>query len=117
MKHNRLISLLAICIIILSILASVIGIFSNTGDGAYEIESFRGETINIYGRGLYSDDSIGVVVQGKAQDIVTLVLGIPLLAISLYGALKGSLKARCTIQCLLYMLYLCQPASLGFHYQ
>lgn len=52
MKYNRLISLLVLCIVILSIFASVIGIFSNAGSGAHEIESFRGETVNIHGRGL-----------------------------------------------------------------
>lgn len=106
MKYDRLISLLVPCIIILSIFASVIGIFSNAGPGVYEIESFRGETINIYGRGLYSDDSIPVVAQGTAQDIVTLALGIPLLIISLYMSLKSSLKGRLLLAGTLgYFLY------------
>ena len=106
MKYYKIISLLALCIVILSIFASVIGIFSNAGGGNYEIESFRGETINIYGKGLYSDDSIAVVAQGKAQDIVTLALGIPLLIVSLYRSLKGSLKARLLLTGTLgYFLY------------
>ena len=47
MKYNRLISLLVLCIAILSIFASAIGIFSNAEGAAYEIESFRGETIEL----------------------------------------------------------------------
>jgi hypothetical protein len=106
MKYNRLISLLVLCIAILSIFASVIGFFSNAGSGAHEIESFRGETINIHGRGLYSDDSVSVVAQGKAQDIVTLALGIPLLIISLCMSIKGSLKGRLLLTGTLgYFLY------------
>ena len=106
MKYNRLISLLVLCIVILSIFASVIGIFSNAGPGAHEIESFRGETVNIHGRGLCSDDSISIVAQGTAQDIVTLALGIPLLILSLYMALKGSLKGRLLLTGTLgYFLY------------
>lgn len=106
MKYNRLISLLVLCIVILSIFASVIGIFYNAGPGAYEIKSFRGETINIHGRGLYTDDSISVVAQGIAQDLVTLALGIPLLIISLYMSLKGSLKGRLLLTGTLgYFLY------------
>lgn len=106
MKYNRLISLLVLCIVILSIFASVIGIFSNAGSGAHEIESFRGETVNIHGRGLYSDDSISIVAQGTAQDIVTLALGIPLLIVSLSMSLKGSLKGRLLlIGTLGYFLY------------
>ncbi len=106
MKYNRLISLLVLCIVILSIFSSVIGIFSNAGPGAYEIQSFREETININGRGLYIDDSISVVAQGTAQDLVTLALGIPLLIISLYMSLKGSLKGRLLLTGTLgYFLY------------
>lgn len=106
MKYNRLISLLVLCIIILSIFASVVGIFSNAGPGAYEIKSFRGETVNIYGKGLYSDDSISIVAQGTAQDIVTLALGIPLLVVSLFMSLKGSLKGRLLLTGTLgYFLY------------
>ena len=106
MKYNRLISLLVLCIVILSIFASVIGIFSNAGSGAHEIESFRGEAVNIHGRGLYSDDSISIVAQGTAQDIVTLALGIPLLIVSLYMALKGSLKGKLLLTGTLgYFLY------------
>ncbi|WFA09361.1 hypothetical protein [Tissierella sp. Yu-01] len=106
MKYNKTISLLVVCIVLLSIFASAIGIFSNYGPGAYEIESFRGERINIYGRGLYSDDSISVATQGIAQDIVTLVLGIPLLIVSLCLSLKGSLKGRLLLTGTLgYFLY------------
>lgn len=106
MKYNRSISLLVLCIIILSIFASAMGIFSNAGAGAYEIESFRGESINIHGRGLYSDDSISIVAQGTAQDIVTIALGIPLLILSLCMSLKGSLKGRLLLTGTLgYFLY------------
>lgn len=106
MKYNRLISLLVVCIVILSIFASVIGIFSNGGPGAYQIESFRGETINIHGIGLYSDDSVSLVAQGIAQDIVTLALGNPLLILSLCMLLKGSLKGRLLLTGTLgYFLY------------
>lgn len=106
MKNSISISLLVICIVILSIFASIIGIFSNAGPGAYEIETFRGETINIHGRGLYRNDSISIVAQGTAQDVITLVLGIPLLIISLFMSLKGSLKGRLLlIGTLGYFLY------------
>lgn len=106
MKHSRLISLLVLCIVVLSLFASVIGIFSNAGPGAYEIQSFRGETINIHGRGLYRNDSISIVAQGTAQDIVTLALGIPLLIVSLCMSFKGSLKGRLLLTGTLgYFLY------------
>lgn len=106
MKYNKIISLLVVCIVILSIFASAIGIFSSGGPGAYEIQSFRGEIINIYGRGLYSNDSMSVATQGIAQDIVTVALGIPLLILSLFLSLKDSLKGRLLLTGTLgYFLY------------
>lgn len=106
MKHSRLISLLVISISLLSIFASVVGIFSDGGPGPYQIQSFRGETINIHGKGLYGQDSVSVAAQGIAQDIVTLALGVPLLIIALYLSLKGSLKGRLLLAGTLgYFLY------------
>jgi hypothetical protein len=106
MKYKRPVSLLVICIVILSLFASVAGIFSNAGPGVHEIQSFRGEVIEIYGRGLYCNDSVSAAAQGIAQDIVTVMLGIPLLIVSLYLSLKNSLKGRLLLTGTLgYFLY------------
>ncbi|MCM0650172.1 hypothetical protein NBE98_17535 [Clostridium swellfunianum] len=106
MKYKKPISLLIGFIIILSVFASVVGIFSNAGSGVKEIESFRGETIKIYGKGLYRNDSVAVAAQGIAQDIVTVALGVPLLIASLYLAIKDSLKGRLLLTGTLgYFLY------------
>lgn len=106
MKYNKMIGFLVVCIATLSLFTSVMGIFSKSGPGSHEIESFRRETITIYGKGLYSNDSMSVATQGIAQDKVTLVLGIPLLIISLCLALKGSLKGKLLLTGTLgYFLY------------
>lgn len=106
MKYNRYISILVVIIAILSLLSCTIGIFSNSGPGSYEIESFRGERITIHGKGLYKDDSVAVASQGIAQDVITLILGIPLLLISLFQSLKGSLKGKLLLAGTLgYFLY------------
>jgi len=106
MKYKRTISVLIGCIIILSVFASLVGIFSNAGSGVRQIESFRGETIKIYGKGLYGNDSVAVAAQGIAQDIITVALGVPLLIVSLYLALKDSLRGRLLLTGTLgYFLY------------
>jgi len=106
MKHKKTISLLVGCIVVLSVFAALVGIFSDAGPGAYEIESFRGETIKIFGKGLYRYDSVSIAAQGIAQDIVTIALGVPLLVISLILALRGSLKGRLLLTGTLgYFLY------------
>lgn len=94
MKRSKLITFLVFTIGILATLASSVGIFSSGGPGVYEYESIRGETVLIYGDGIYQHMSAEVAPQGIAQDYVTLFLGVPLLFISLGLSLKGSLKAR-----------------------
>jgi hypothetical protein len=81
MKFKKTINLLVLCILVLSLAASVYGVFSNKGHGKYEFNSLHGETITIYGKGLYQYDSISMASQAIAQDIVTMILGIPLLII------------------------------------
>lgn len=106
MKYEKTVSFLVLCVVILSLAASAIGIFSGQGSGEYEYESIRGEAVRIYGSGLYKHDSVSVVAQGKAQDIITVVLGIPLLIISLILSRRGSLKGRLLLAGTLgYFLY------------
>ncbi|HSV10656.1 MAG TPA: hypothetical protein VLI68_07805 [Hanamia sp.] len=81
-------------IVILSIVATTMGIFSNEGRGQYEYTSIRGKTVMIYGKGLYKDMSAEVAPQGIAQDCVTLFIAIPLLIISFFKAQKESLKGK-----------------------
>jgi len=94
MKSYRTISLLVVSIVLLSLVATLVGIFSNQGPGPYEYETIRGQTVMIYGKGIYQHMSQDVAPQGIAQDVVTLCFGIPLLLISLYLARKGLLKGR-----------------------
>ncbi|MBA1334922.1 MAG: hypothetical protein HPY66_0543 [Firmicutes bacterium] len=106
MKFKKPISILVLCIAVLSLVAAAVGILSNQGPGQYEFESIHGETVTIYGKGIYQHDSIAVVAQGIAQDIATMLLGVPVLIISLYLSRKGLLKGRLLLTGTLgYFLY------------
>ncbi|MFO8062757.1 MAG: hypothetical protein R6U31_07525 [bacterium] len=94
MKHKKTLLILVILITILSGIAALTGVMSNEGEESHKYESIRGETVEIYGRGIYEHMSKEVAIQGIAQDYVTLLLGIPGLIIALIFALRGSLKAR-----------------------
>jgi hypothetical protein len=48
----------------------------------------------INARGLYYWDTVSSVAQMQANDLVTLVLGLPLLAVSFWMSLRGSLRGR-----------------------
>jgi hypothetical protein len=105
MKFIKAIRLLVYSITILAIVATTSGIFTTDGTGEYEHISIRGETVTIYGKGIYQHMSADVAIQGIAQDVVTLCLGIPILLISLYFARKGSIKGRILLAgTLLYFL-------------
>lgn len=94
MKSKKTVIFLVIAISVFSLFATLFGLISSYGSGELEFTSLYGETIKLYGKGIYQHDSISAVAQGKAQDIVTLFLGIPLLLFSLYLAVKGSLQGK-----------------------
>ncbi len=95
MKYNsRTITILVVMMAVLSIIASLCGILTEDGPGQYEYQSIRGETIVIYGQGIYQHMSKEVAIQGIAQDYVTLFIAVPLLLIALYYSGKESLKWR-----------------------
>ncbi|MEX0846097.1 MAG: hypothetical protein WD022_12495 [Balneolaceae bacterium] len=94
MKNQQSLIFLVLGIAIAAVFATITGIFSSGGPGIFEYESIRGQTILIYGEGLYKHMSAGVAIQGIAQDYVTLFAGIPILLISLFYSIKGSIKAR-----------------------
>lgn len=94
MKNKKIITVLVILIVVISAIASLVGIFSSSGPGQRTIESVRDQTVMLYGQGLYQDMSADVAIQGIAQDWITLLLGIPMLLAGLYFARKGSLRGR-----------------------
>jgi hypothetical protein len=80
-------------IFLLTLVAAVAGLWP--GDGAsYPLTTFRGEQVTINARGLYSWDTVSTAAQMQANDLVTLVLGLPLLAVSFWLARRGSLRGR-----------------------
>lgn len=94
MKEKRTISLLVALICIVAAVSTLMAIFADQGRVPIPYESVRGKVVNLYGTGLYRHMSADVAIQGIAQDYVTLFLGIPLLVISLFSALRGSLRGR-----------------------
>jgi len=94
MKFKKQITILVLFICITSLLTTLLGIFSNNGEGSYSYKTIRGETIVIYGKGLYRHMSADVAIQGIAQDYVTLFIGIPLLLLGLFYWRKGMVKAK-----------------------
>jgi len=94
MKYERSITILTILILVLSLAATVYGIYSSSGAVPQQFISWSGETVELYGTGLYEHDSISGAEQEIAQDIVTLFMGIPLLILSIFLFRRGSFRGR-----------------------
>lgn len=114
-RHNnndRTISILNVLIIASAIAATAVGIYSESGPGPFTFTSIRGETIPVYGQGIYQHMSEEVALQGIAQDYFTLFAVLPLLAAlsiafrkSLSGQiLRTGIFAYLFIQYLFYLL-------------
>jgi len=117
MKNKKIITLLCILIALAASVACSFGILETDGPGQYEYKSIRGETVLIYGRGLYKDMSAEVAVQGIAQDYVTAFIGVPILIIALLLAVKNSLKGRLLLSGVLlyFMLTYLFYTSMGMY--
>ena len=106
MNTSKAITQLTILIIIMAFIAAGAGVFWQGAGEPYEFTSLHGEIISINGHGLYRFDSVSYVAQAVAQDVVTLVLGLPLLVAGILLTRRGSLRGRLLLTGTLgYMLY------------
>jgi len=103
-------------IFILTLIAVLAGLWPAQGT-PYPITNFRGEQVMINARGLYYWDTLSSAAQTQANDLVTIVLGLPLLAISFWLASKGSLRGRMILACTLgFILYTYMSMCFGAAY-
>ena len=106
MLMKRSISILVLCIVLLSITVSVAGLIMQDRGTQTEFHSIHGETVSLYGKGLYKYDSVSVAAQGRAADFITLFMAVPLLMVSYFLAKKGSLRGALMLTGTLgYFLY------------
>ena len=91
MKLKTALNWLVPPIFVLALAATLAGFWPGAGE-SYPLTSFRGEQVTIHARGLYHWDTVSSVAQMQANDLVTLAVGLPLLAISFWLARRGSLR-------------------------
>ncbi|HMO59746.1 MAG TPA: hypothetical protein PKA05_14450 [Roseiflexaceae bacterium] len=104
------------CIFVLALIAALAGLWPAEGT-PYPLTTFRGEQVNINARGLYYWDTVSSAAQMQANDLVTLVLGLPLLVISAWLTLRGSLRGRLLLTGTLgFILYTYASMCFGTHY-
>jgi hypothetical protein len=93
MKTNSAFRWLVPLIFILALIAALAGLWPGEGQ-PYPLTNFRGEEVTINAQGLYYWDTVSSAAQMQANDLTMLMLGLPLLAISFWLALRDSLRGR-----------------------
>jgi hypothetical protein len=89
----------------LTLIATLAGLWPAEGK-SYSWTNIRGEQVTINAHGLYYWDTVSSVAQMQANDLITLVVGLPLLAVSFWLALRGSLRGRLLLSgTLAFILY------------
>jgi len=100
-------------ILLLSGITSGVGLFSRSVSESYPFITLRGQTVEMYGQGLYHYDSLFAGAGFRGTDAVTLFLCLPLLAVCYLLYKRGSLNAQLVmIAALYYCLY--NGASMTF---
>lgn len=94
MKHYAALKWLVPAIFILALCAAALGLFYQTPGQPYAYTNHRGETVILNGHGLYVYDTVSTVAQMQGNDLITLMVGLPLLALSAWLAFRGSLRGR-----------------------
>ncbi|MBI1277736.1 MAG: hypothetical protein GC179_06375 [Anaerolineaceae bacterium] len=94
MKYQSILKWLIPPIVILAFFAAAMGLFYQTPGEPFAYTNHRGETVSINGYGLYSYDTVSSAAQERGNDIVTLLVGLPLLVISAWLAFRGSLRGQ-----------------------
>ncbi len=94
MKQNSAVIRITFFIIPLALFATCMGIFWQGTGEPYPFTTLRGEIVMIRGHGLYRYDTISSSSQMIGQDIVTLLVGVPLLIAGVLWSRKGSLRGK-----------------------
>ena len=114
-------TLLALCALIglLAALAATTGLLWQGTDAgsALTVTSVRGQTVQLVGEGLYRYDSLLAGAGFRGVDVVVLVIGLPLLAVSAWLAGRESLRGRLLLVGTLgFFLYQYASMALGAAY-
>jgi hypothetical protein len=87
MNSDKILKWLIPPIFFLALVATLGGLWPGEGN-PYPVTNFRGEEIMINARGLYYWDTVSSAAQMQANDLVTLLLGLPLLVGSFWLSLR-----------------------------
>lgn len=113
MKVSRPLNVLASLVAVLALVYAGLGLFWQDAASPFSFSTLRGQTVEIYGRGIYRLDTVIAAAGNRGTDAATLFVALPLLVIALAWYRRGSLRGGLLLTgTLSYFLY--NSASLTF---
>jgi hypothetical protein len=113
MKQQTALSWLVPLVAVLALVAAGSGLFTPSDGNLISFTTVRGETIEIWGQGLYKYDTPIGATGFTAADVITIFLAIPILLISFLMYRRGSVRGGLLLAgSLSYFLY--NYTSMGF---
>jgi hypothetical protein len=94
MKNQKYLTWMILLIFVLALFAACMGLFYQFPGNQLAYKTLRGEQVTINMKGLYWFDTVSTAAQMQGNDLITLVVGLPLLAIATFLAFRGSLRGR-----------------------
>ncbi len=117
MNVSKVVIWLSVVAAALGIVAAGVGLFWQTEGTPYTFTALSGDTVDIYARGIYADDSVFKSGANRGGDVTTLFLATPVLVIALLHYRRGSVRgAMVLLGALTHFLYVYASLALGAAY-
>ena len=115
---NKTFHILSVLIIFLAIIASGFGLFYKTDGQSFDFINQYGDSVKIYGNGIYKNDSYFMAPIFKGTDCTILFLAVPLLIIALIMDIKNkNIKTRLFLTAIVALfVYYSASIALGVVY-
>jgi len=117
MKSQKTVRMLSIAVILLSAFTAGMGLFWQNGGNPFIVQNTHGESVRMFGQGLYAYDTYFQATLNKGTDLVTLFVAVPLLILAVVLCQKQSVKHRFFLTGVLsYFLYYSASIAFGIAY-
>lgn len=117
MKTSNILIWLAGLIALLALIAAGIGLFWNENRPSVPFITLHGQTVQLYGAGLYRNDTVLSAVGYRLGDGFVLAAGLPLLLIALWYYQRGFIRGGFFLSgALFFFLYTYSSLALGAAY-
>jgi hypothetical protein len=113
----KTLKVLSSIVVFLAMIVSAVGFFWKDSGTAFYVNNIYGESVQMYGNGLYAYDTYFKAPIQRGTDLITLFIAIPILICSILLNRKGLIKYRLLLAGILsYFLYYSACLTFGVSY-